>query len=131
MTHTKPTETSTTLVTSGKSSRLTAIRNKSLNPVPTTALNDVPASGSHQTDKQLTLAQHIIDQRIAELVSGFPTNKQHSLFKIRYGVELSKIRLYPIKRIISLLKITDTQLTHPKSEMRKILELTYHGQKPS
>lgn len=133
MTEFKPTETSSTLLSSGKSSRLREMHHKSLNlSVPTNANDQKPAQ-SNLKDKiqpELLLAQQLIDQHLADILAGLPTGKQRSLFRIRYGENLDTLKQLPIHRIVKLLNIQHPQLSSPRGAMKNILELTYNGQQP-
>lgn len=131
MTEFKPTETSSTLLASGKSSRLREMRNKNLNLSASTITNDqkpAQANLKDQIQPELLLAQQLIDQQLAEILAGLPAGKQRSLFKIRYGIDLDTLKQQPIHRIIQLLKIKHPQLLSPRGAMKNILELTYNGQ---
>ena len=134
MTEFNPTETSLTLLDSGKSRRLQEMRNKSLN-LPTSAItNDQTAGQSKLEDKiqpeLLLLARRLIDQALAEILAGLPAGKQRSLFKIRYNMDLNTLEQQPIHHIVKQLKIKHPQLTQPCGAMKKVLELTYNGQQP-
>ena len=131
MTEFKPTETSSTLLASGKSSRLREMRNKNLNlsaPAITNDQKPALANLKDQIQPELLLAQQLIDQQLAEILAGLPAGKQRSLFKIRYGIDLDTLKQQPIHRIIQLLKIKHPQLLSPRGAMKNILELTYNGQ---
>lgn len=131
MTDFKPTETSSTLLASGKSSRLREMRNKNLNLSAPTITNDqkpAQANLKDQIQPELLLAQQLIDQQLAEILAGLPAGKQRSLFKIRYGMDLDALKQQPIHHIVKLLKIRHPQLLSPRGAMKNILELTYSGQ---
>lgn len=131
MTDFKPTETSSTLLASGKSSRLREMRNKNLNLSASTITNDQKPAQANLKDKiqpELLLAQQLIDQQLAKILAGLPAGKQQSLFKIRYGMDLETLKQQPIHQIVKLLKIKHPQLLSPRGSMKNILELTYSGQ---
>lgn len=124
----KPSTTSSTLLASGKSSRLLEMRNKSLNSDQVTAAKESISPQTKPQDAELLLAQQIIDQCLATILADLPVGKQRSLFKIRYGIELEQLKQQPIKQIISVLKISHPQLIQPRGDMKRILDLTYNGQ---
>ncbi len=124
----KPGMTSSTLLASGKSSRLLEMRNKSLNPEPCKAVREVVTPDSNTQDSALFIARQIIDRQLNAILSALPAGKQRSLFKIRYGIELEQLKQQPIKQIIRLLKIDHPQFAQPRGEMKRILDLTYNGQ---
>jgi hypothetical protein len=123
----KPSATSATILGSGKSSRLLEMRNKSLN-----LHNDTTSAPdkSKTTDKlkqnpDLLLAQQLIDQRMAEILASLPTNKQRSLFKIRFGFDPDNLHQQPIGQLIKSLKIQHPKFERPSAEMKNVLQLTY------
>lgn len=126
----KPEQTSMTLLASGKSSRLLAMRQKSIHSTPTdpTVTQSITKTAGEDTDPQLLLARQLIDQRLVEILAGFPAGRQRSLFKIRYGTDPDILKQQPIRQIIKLLKISHPLLTNPRDDMKNILELTYNGQ---
>lgn len=131
MTDFKPTETSSTLLANGKSSRLREMRNKNLNLSAPAISNDqkpAPANLKDQIQPELLLAQQLINQQLAEILAGLPVGKQQSLFKIRYGMDLDALKQQPIHHIVKLLKIRHPQLLSPGGVMKNILKLTYNGQ---
>jgi hypothetical protein len=128
----KPEQTSMTLLASGKSSRLQAMRQKSIHSTPTdpTATRSITKAADKDTDPQLLLARQLIDQRLVEILAGFPAGRQRSLFKIRYGIDPENLKQQPIRHIANLLKISHPLFTSPRGDMKNILELTYNGQRP-
>ncbi len=131
MTDFKPTETSSTLLASGKSSRLREMRNKNLNLLASTITNEQKPAQINLKDKiqpELLLAQQLIDQQLATILAGLPAGKQQSLFKIRYGMDLDTLKQQPIHQIVKLLNIQHPQLSSPRGAMKNILQLTYIGQ---
>ena len=126
----KPSSTSTNLLSSGKSSRLMDMRNKSLN-----LHNDAPpvstqpqASDKSKQNPDLLLARQLIDQRVADILAGLPVGKQRSLFKVRYGFDPENIHLQPLAQLIKSLKIQHPKFERPSADMKNMLELTYNGQ---
>lgn len=133
MTEFNPTETSLTLLESGKSRRLLEMRHKSLNLSASSITNDQTTSPSKLEDKiqsELLLARQLIDQAVAEILAGLPAGKQRSLFNIRYNMDLNTLKQQPIHHIVKQLKIKHPQLTQPSGAMKKVLELAYNGQQP-
>ncbi|MBS4051667.1 MAG: hypothetical protein KGZ69_10740 [Methylomonas sp.] len=125
----KPEHTSTTLLASGKSSRLQAMRQKSMHssPADPTATRTIDKSADKNADPQLLLARQLIDQRLAEILAGFPAGRQCSLFKIRYGIDPENLKQQPIRHIAKLLKIRHPLFTNPRGDMKNIMELPYNG----
>ncbi|MCK9605617.1 MAG: hypothetical protein M0R33_04100 [Methylomonas sp.] len=134
MTDFKPEQTSTTLLASGKSSRLLEMRKKSTQAQSadsTTATGfDLTATQSARKgiNPQLLLAQQLIDQRLAEILAYFPAGRQRSLFKIRYGVDPDNLKQQPIQQIFNVLKISHPLFSNPRGDTKNILELNYNGQ---
>lgn len=136
MTDVKPEQTSTSLLASGKSSRLLEMRKKSMqtHSSDATAANGCEHSATRPADKdadpQLVLARQLIDRRIAEILADFPAGRQRSLFKIRYGTDPENLKQQPIHAIAKLLNIKHPLFTNPRSDMKKVLNLTYNGRQP-
>lgn len=123
-----------TLMASGKSSRLAEMRQKSMqaHPNDTTAANGLKRGLIPPADKYanpgLLLARQMIDQRLQEILAGFPTGRQRSLFKIRYGADPENLKHRPIRDIVKLLHIRHPQLTDPRSDLQSVLDMTYNGE---
>ena len=124
---------SSVLVSQGKSSRLQAMRDKTM-----AAELAAPSAGLHQNkavdsslSPALLLARQLIDQRLAEILASLPAGKQQRLFKIRFGVELGQIKDLPIKRIVVVLKISHTRLNDLAANMKQIGDLNYNGGQPN
>lgn len=123
----KPSATSANLLSSGKSSRLLEMRNKSLN-VHSDAISapaKPQASDKPNQNPDLLLAQQLIDQRMTEILASLPSNKQRSLFKIRYGFDPSTLHQQPLRQLIKSLKIQHPKFERPSAEMKSVLKLTY------
>lgn len=126
----KPSETSANLLSSGKSSRLLEMRNKSLNLHNDAAFAPAKPQAADKSNQNpdLQLARQLIDQRIAEIMASLPINKQRSLFKIRYGFDPDAIQQQPLGQLIKQLKIQHPKFERPSTDMKNVLELTYNGQ---
>ena len=125
----KPSATSSTILGSGKSSRLLEMRNKSLNlhSDATSAPAKPQASDKPNQNPDLLLAQQLIDQRMIEILASLPVAKQRSLFKIRFGFDPDNIHQQPIGQLIKTLKIQHPKFERPSAEMKNVLQLTYNG----
>ena len=125
----KPSATSSTILGSGKSSRLLEMRNKSLNlhSDATSSPAKPQASDKPNQNPDLLLAQQLIDQRMIEILASLPVAKQRSLFKIRFGFDPDNIHQQPIGQLIKTLKIQHPKFERPSAEMKNVLQLTYNG----
>lgn len=115
-----------------QSSRLREMREKALgavapSPAPKTTAPETSPSDA-KLSPELLLARRLIDQRLAELLATLPPGKQNSLFRIRFGLELSEIKTLPIRRVFGKLKIADPQLPPQSPAMKRIGDLNYNGQ---
>ena len=115
-----------------QSSRLREMREKAQGAaVPSPAPRTTPPEASPNDAKlspELRLARRLIDQRLAELLATLPAGKQNSLFRIRFGMELSQIKTLPIRQVFGKLKIADPQLPPQSPAMKRIGDLNYNGQ---
>ncbi|MCQ8103689.1 hypothetical protein NP590_06200 [Methylomonas sp. SURF-2] len=128
MTDYKPEHTNMTLLASGKSSRLQAMRQKSMHS-PAAAANVTvsgPTPAEEATNPHWLLARQLIDRRLAEILAAFPPGRQRSLFKIRYGLDPDHLKQQPIRHIAKLLKIQHPLFTDPRGDQKEALELTYN-----
>ena len=118
---------SVSLVTPGKSSRLLAMRNKTV-----TAEAEVHECGAVVTaltlSPELLSARLAIEQRLSEIMAGLPPGKQRRLFKIRDGVELEQIRLLPIRQVFKVLDSAWPAQQNPATVMKLIGNLNYNGE---
>lgn len=128
----KPSATSATILGSGKSSRLLEMRNKNLNLPANTGNTSAKPETADQSKQNpdFLLARQLIDQRMADILASLPANKQRSLFKIRFGIDLDTIHLQPLGQLIKTLKIQHPKFERPSAEMKNVLQLTYNGQPP-
>lgn len=127
----KPSATSATILSSGKSSRLLEMRNKSLNPQNN--MTSAPPAKPQAADKSnqnpdLQLAQQLIDQRIAEILASLPIAKQRNLFKIRFGFDPDSLQQQPLGQLIKQLNIHHPKFERPSADMKNVLQLSYNGQ---
>ncbi len=115
-----------------QSSRLREMREKAQGvAVPSPTPRTTPPEASPNDAKlspALRLARRLIDQRLAELLATLPAGKQNSLFRIRFGMELSQIKTLPIRQVFGKLKIADPQLPPQSPAMKRIGDLNYNGQ---
>ncbi|ANE56058.1 hypothetical protein [Methylomonas sp. DH-1] len=114
-----------------QSSRLRKMREKALGaatpaPAVTPAIAETSA-GDTKLSPELLLARRLIDRRLSELLATLPSGKQHSLFRIRFGIELNRIKDLPIRQVFSRLKIADPQLPPHSPAMKRIGDLNYNG----
>lgn len=115
-----------------QSSRLRQMREKALgatapSPAPQTSKPETSPNDA-KLSPELLLARRLIDQRLAELLATLPAGKQNSLFRIRFGLELSQIKALPIRQVFGKLKIADPQLPPQSPAMKRIGDLNYNGQ---
>lgn len=105
------------------------MRKKSMHSSPTdpTDTRTIDKSADNDADPQLVLARQLIDQRLVEILAGFPAGRQRSLFKIRYGIDPENLKQQPIRHIAKLLKIRHPLFTNPRGDMKKVLDLNYNG----
>ena len=90
------------------SKRLQTLRQNSLaseaEPTNDNTSSDSLVSNAKEDARTKKLRRQI-DQRLAEIVAQLPVGKQHSLFKIRFGVALDEIQNLPLEQIAQILKI--------------------------
>ncbi len=115
------------LVTPGKSSRLQAMRDKT---VTADAVEQARSTteAALMFSPELLLARLAIDQRLTEIMVMLPPGKQRRLFKIRYGVELEQISNLPIKHVCKVLDIALPANQNPATVMKLIGDLNYNGE---
>lgn len=56
-------------------------------------------------DAETANLRRLIAQKLAEIVANLPAGKQHSLFKIRYRIELDQIDNMPVTEVAEILNI--------------------------
>lgn len=90
------------------SSRLQALRNTGATGQEKIAAKIFEKSPDEEPEQnaETTRLKQQIDLRLREILADLPTGKQHSLFKIRFGVGLEELNNLPIKRVAEILKIT-------------------------
>ena len=123
--------TDSLLVGAGKSKRLQEMRDKAkaANLAAAPAPPPIKTRESAQNiSPELALARQLIDQKLTAILASLPAGKQQSLFKIRFGISLAQIKQLPIKRVISLLQISDPQLNNLSASMKRIIDLNYNGE---
>ncbi|MDD2760537.1 MAG: hypothetical protein PHH11_09635 [Methylomonas sp.] len=87
------------------SKRLLALRHTGTDDKNSDAPSITPETPALTEDRETARLRMLINQRLAEIMDQLPTGKQNNLFKIRYGVTSSEIRLLPPKRAARILKI--------------------------
>jgi len=114
------TESSQLLVSAGKSSRLDAIRKKAGLGVTPPGLEKkqsqlIIAKGLNQATKEaLQQASVLIEDKIHTLMTAYPAGKKNAFFKIKYGVEVERVKEMPVQGIFKLLKLEDNKIKHFK-----------------
>jgi hypothetical protein len=106
------------LVGSGKSSRLSAMRNKALLPKNRVELDDnkIRQSFVAGLNQQQTVALQktsiTIEERMALIMGDFPSGKKKTFFKLKFGVNAEKIEVMAIKDIFALLTLDSAKIQH-------------------
>ncbi len=117
------------LVPVGKSKKLAAMRSKiqtaAAAPVVQPANRAMNSDLSREAAAELKIAQRLIDETCAEIMSCFPQGKQRSLFNIRFGSE-DALKAMGIQTAFKTLGID-----HHRVKMRLIAGLDYYGNKVS
>ncbi|TAL42546.1 MAG: hypothetical protein EPN89_17435 [Methylovulum sp.] len=117
------------LVSVGKSKKLAAMRSKiqtaAAAPVVQPANRAMNSDLSREAAAELKIAQRLIDETCAEIMSRFPQGKQRSLFNIRFGSE-DALKAMGIQTAFKTLGID-----HHRVKMRLIAGLDYYGNKVS
>ena len=118
------------LVTPGKSSRLQAMRDKSITAVNIDIVGEARSAtiSALKLSPELLLARLAIDQRLTEIKTMLPPGKYRRLFKIRYGFELDQISSLPIKSVFKLLDIALPANQNPATIMKLVGDLNYNGE---
>lgn len=97
------------LVGVGKSSRLAALTNKAMGQKNVTGLGN--NKSQHQfvaglkPEIELALQQSIklIEEKVSFILNGYPMGKKSTFFKLKYGVDLEKIKEMAMKDVFALL----------------------------
>lgn len=111
-------ENSHLLVARGKSSRLDAIRKKAGLAGKPTDLEEkqsqlVIGKGLNQATKEaLQQASVLIEDKLNTLMAAYPTGKKNAFFKIKYGVEIEKVKEMSVQDIFKLLKLENKKIKH-------------------
>ena len=116
------------LVPVGKSKKLAAMRSKVqavVAPVVQPANRAMNSDLSREAAAELKIAQRLIDETCAEIMSRFPQGKQRSLFNIRFGSD-DALKAMGIQTAFKTLGID-----HHRVKMRLIVGLDYYGNKVS
>ncbi len=106
------------LVGSGKSSRLSAMRNKSLQPKNRVELDGnktrqpIIAGLNQQQTLALQKTSIAIEERMALIMGDFPSGKKKTFFKLKFGVNAEKIKVMAIKDIFILLNLDSAKIQH-------------------
>lgn len=101
------------------SKRLQALRNQSAQTRENTATEKPAGVFSDQATQEDAETRHLrrlIRQCLADLLAQLPVGKQHSLFKIRFGMSMHEFEQLPPQQAATLLKI----------ERRRIRKEGYH-----
>ena len=106
------------LVGTGKSSRLAAMRKKSGLANNNTSLDEkqnrqqLVTGLNQQTKDALQQAGIEIEERITLIMNGFPAGKKNTFFKLKYGVDIGKIKVMAMKQVFTLLNLDIKQNRH-------------------
>jgi len=106
------------LVGSGKSSRLSAMRNKALQPKNRVELDGnktrqpIIAGLNQQQTLALQKTSIAIDERMTLMMSSYPAGKKKTFFKLKIGVNAEKIKVMAIKDIFILLNLDSAKIQH-------------------
>ena len=90
------------------SSRLRSLRNKTTQAQNNTAIEKQSHASSEQTlkeDAETARLRRLIRQRLAEILAQLPTGKQHSLFKIRFGMTMDEFEQLTPRQAAAVLTI--------------------------
>mgnify|MGYP001296104115 CR=1 FL=1 len=115
----KPVSQDLNLVTS---SRLQAIRDKQRAAQASQLGNQQGKSVHRDTTSDAMQARQLIDQALQQAFSQLPVGKQHSLFRIRYGVDLIGLKQMSLLKAMQLLGVSQHTLTNPQA----LADLTYN-----
>ena len=98
---------SNTLLSEGKSTRLMALRKKAMGesvPSQSAKVELVEIEGLDRTTRDEFLQiRRAIEQRLADILKKYPTNKQAGFFKIRFGMSVEQLKRLSIKEICSVI----------------------------
>jgi len=114
------------LVPVGKSKKLAAMRSKVqaiAAPVVQPANLNISADLSRESAAELKIAQRLIDETCAGIMSRFPQGKQRRLFNIRFGSE-DALKTMTIQTAFKTLGID-----YHRVKMRLVAGLDYYGNK--
>ncbi|MCF6250418.1 MAG: hypothetical protein L3J75_03990 [Methylococcaceae bacterium] len=106
------------LVGSGKSSRLSAMRNKAQQPKNRVELDGnktrqpIIAGLNQQQTVALQKTSITIDERMTQMMSSYPAGKKKTFFKLKFGVNAEKIKVMAIKDIFILLNLDSAKIQH-------------------
>ncbi|WP_305907302.1 hypothetical protein Q9L42_016625 [Methylomarinum sp. Ch1-1] len=120
--------TSHSLLDQGKSTRLLQMRRKALGiEGQETSVPKDHVVREKAVEAELTLARKMIDQRLKQILSAYPADKQRRFFRIRFGLSPEQLKELPIKDILTLLKLKQNRL----ADMKEIVDLDYNGRPTS
>jgi hypothetical protein len=100
---------SNVLVGAGKSSRLAALSNKAMGKKNISGLGN--NNSQHQfvaglkpeTEMALQQSIKLIEEKITFILNSYPTGKKSTLFKLKHGVDIEKIKGMTMKDVFVLL----------------------------
>ncbi len=111
-----PAVNSQLLVAEGKSSRLTAIRNKTQGQK--NKLNEKNSPSQLSSDlkpeqkQSLQLAIKIIEDKVDCILNSYPGGKRKTFFKLKYSVDVLQIRQLAIKDVFVILQLDSQKISH-------------------
>ena len=105
------------LVGAGKSSRLDAIRKKTVSPNNNTRFDEkqkprLVTGLNQQTKEALQQAALMMEERMTIIMNGFPAGKKNTFFKLKYGVDSNKINKMAMKQVFSILHLDSSKNRH-------------------
>lgn len=87
------------------SSRLQALRSKSAQTTESAKIQTPAKPTKPSEDPETARLRHLVEQKLSQILANLPAGKQHSLFKIRFGVELETLYSLPPQEAAKTLKI--------------------------
>jgi hypothetical protein len=98
------TPTSPNQLTLINNNRLQTLRKQTTTYEPTFPMPKTTKPNKTEDTKTTKLKQQI-EQHLQKILTKYPQNKQHNLFKIHYGMSLEEFEYLPIQQTATILKI--------------------------
>jgi len=117
-----------TLVGTGNSKRLDAIRKKAglaINSQPEAIKKDqyLIEGLNRPTKEALLQAGSLIEDRFAAILKTYPPGKTKSYFKIKYGMDIKQVKTLSIEEMFKILQLDSTKV----KQFRLIASLDFSG----